>query len=278
MFHCQLRRQAAAVLRATDGLEPKPLRFSEGHGGVHRPPQGPGVVNLFSGRAQHCRAEGSKAVASSPSQAHWSPPPPFRRRLRTVRGVLRRDIETEGLHFQPAHGTGPQDSPYQGTLRPHPHRRTPWHDHRHEGGAVHRPNRQAKADCSTGKNAALPSSNPQAMGQRKDPSLLSRKGSISTPGNSRCQVLSARASQCGQLRKVLVGNRTGYPAAQEGSRMVDSRAGMQERLSHLEAHRKRIFTLRLERLRVGSRSKRLRRSQRVSGGCRTSKNTSPSRS
>jgi hypothetical protein len=60
MFHCQLRRQAVAVLRATDGLEPKPLRFSEARGGVHRPPQGPGVVNLFSGRPKYSRPEGAK--------------------------------------------------------------------------------------------------------------------------------------------------------------------------------------------------------------------------
>jgi hypothetical protein len=38
MFHCQLRRQGAAILRATDGLEPQPVRFSKAHGGVHRPP------------------------------------------------------------------------------------------------------------------------------------------------------------------------------------------------------------------------------------------------
>ena len=36
------------------------------------------------------------------------------------------------------------------------------------------------------KNAAMSSSSPQALGQRKDPSLPSREGSISTPGNSRC--------------------------------------------------------------------------------------------
>jgi hypothetical protein len=126
---------------------------------------------------------------------------------------------------------------------------------------VRRPNYQAKADRSTGKNDTLSSNNPR----RKDPRLPSREGSISTPGNSRCHVLSARATRCGQVREVLVGNRTGYPAAQTGSRMVDSRAGLQERLSYLEAHRNRIFTLRLEWLRVRSRSKRLRRSQRFLG-------------
>ena len=113
--------------------------------------------------------------------------------------------------------TGPQDSPYQGTLRPHPHRRAPVHDHRHACGAVRSPYSKAKADRGFGKNPPLPSSSTQTLGQRKDPCFLSRESAICTPGHSRGQVLSARVARRGQVRKVLVRDRAGNSATQTRS-------------------------------------------------------------
>ena len=108
----------------------------------------------------------------------------------------------------------------------------------------------------------MPSSIPQTVGQRKDPCLPSRKGTVPALGHSRGKVLLAGAARRHQVREVLAKHRTGHPTTQARPRVVDARPRIQERRPHLETNQKRIFTLRFERLRMGCCAKRLRRGPR----------------
>ncbi len=176
-----------------------PFRFPKAHGGVYRSPQGPGVFNLFSGGPARVGPKGIKAVASLPSQAQWSSPLVFRRRFRFVRGFLQRDVKAEGIRLHSAHWIGPQDTPYQGTLRTHTHRRALGHDHRHASWIAHCPYDETKTEQSSSKDPPSPSGSSQTLGQRKDPRLPSRKNTIFALGHSRGQVFLARATRRRQI-------------------------------------------------------------------------------
>ena len=122
-FHGQPQRKTFTVLRSSYGLELKPLRFSKTDGGVYRFPKRPGSGSRISGGTPEFGAKSIEAVASSPSQAHWSPSTPLRGRLCVIRRRLRLDPAATSPDVRPPVGTGHGDPPDKGALPADPHRR-----------------------------------------------------------------------------------------------------------------------------------------------------------
>ncbi len=118
--------------------------------------------------------------------------------------------------------------------------------------------KQARKCRSPREDADLPSSIPQAVGQRQAPRLTCKKSSVPALVHPSGQVFPSRAPRRSQDNEVVVKHRQDVVPAQTRPRVVDKSALPPQRLPNLEARGERLPSLRLHRLRLGSGPQRLR--------------------